>query len=138
MTGYNVMKRTRMCFERTDRAIIIGRSPLCGGSLIICYMFCFNINAPFGSDYFVLISQHNLGGKLLYSHSPPPYLPRGKKWLYSHFSGRKIYYIAIFPPIQVRGKYGYIAIFPGGKWLWGKNGSITPAMIMIMLQAIAF
>ena len=23
----------------------------------------FNINAPFGSDYFVLISQHNLGGK---------------------------------------------------------------------------
>ena len=78
----------------------------------------FNINAPFGSDYFVLISQHNLGGKLLYSHSLPPYLPRGKKWLYSHFSGRKIYYIAIFPPIQVRGKYGYIAIFPGGKWLY--------------------
>ena len=23
----------------------------------------FNINAPFGSDYFVLISQNNLGGK---------------------------------------------------------------------------
>ena len=71
-----------------------------------------NINARFGSDYFVLISQHNFGGKLLYSHSPPPYLPRGEKWLYSHFSGGKIYYIAIFPPIQVRGKYGYIAIFP--------------------------
>ena len=89
MTGYNVMKRTRMCFERTDRAIIIGRSPLCGGSLIICYMFCFNINAPFGSDYFVLISQHNLGGKLLYSHFPPP--------------------------ICQGGRNGYIAIFPGGK-----------------------
>ena len=32
--------------------------------------FFFNINAPFGSDYFVLISQHNLGGNLLYSHFP--------------------------------------------------------------------
>ena len=30
--------------------------------------------------------------------------------------GGKIYYIAIFPPIQV------------GKWLWGENGSITPAL----------
>jgi hypothetical protein len=63
----------------------------------------------------------------------------GKKLLYSHFSaicqgGRngyiaifrgEIYYIAIFPPIQLRGTYGYIAIFPGG-WLWGGNGSITP------------
>ena len=48
-----------MCFGRTDRAITIGRSPLCGGALIICYMF-FNINVPFKSDYFVLISQHNL------------------------------------------------------------------------------
>jgi len=28
-------------------------------ALIICYMF-FNINVPFESDYFVLISQHNL------------------------------------------------------------------------------
>jgi hypothetical protein len=26
----------------------------------------FNINAPFGSDYFVLISQHNLEGKNYY------------------------------------------------------------------------
>jgi hypothetical protein len=30
------------------------------GALIICYMVFFNINVPFGSDYFVLISQHNL------------------------------------------------------------------------------
>ena len=48
--------------------------------------------------------------KLLYSHFPP-YLPRGEKWLYG-----KIYYIAIFLPIQVRGEN--IAIFPGGKWLY--------------------
>jgi hypothetical protein len=48
----------------------------------------FNINAPFGSDYFVLISQHNLGEKLLYSH---------------------------FPPICQAGRNGYTAIFPGGK-----------------------
>jgi hypothetical protein len=54
-----VMKRTRICFGRTDRTITIGRSPLCGGALIICYMF-FNINVPFKSDYFVLISQHIL------------------------------------------------------------------------------
>ena len=60
MTGYKVIKRTRMCFGRTDRAFTIGRSQLCGGALIICYMFFFNINVPFGSDYFVLISQHNL------------------------------------------------------------------------------
>ena len=59
------------------------------------------------------------GEKLLYSHFPP-YLPRGEKWLYSHFSGGNIYYIAIFPPIQVRGKYGYIAIFPGGMAMGGK------------------
>ena len=115
-----------MCFERTDRAISIGRSPLCGGTLIICYMFFLNINAPFRSDYFVLISQHNLGGKLLYSHIPPICQGGVEKWIYSHFSGRKIYYIAISPPIQVRGKYGYIAIFPGGGgWLWGENDSIS-------------
>ena len=83
---YKVMKRTRMCFERTDRAIRIGSSPLCGGSLIICYMFFLNINAPFRSDYFVLISQHNLGGKLLYSHIPPICQGGGEKWIYSHFS----------------------------------------------------
>jgi len=59
------------------------------------------------------------------------------------FGGKNYYmYIAIFPPICQGGKNGYIAIYPGGnllyshfsaypgkgdKWLWGKNGSITPA-----------
>jgi hypothetical protein len=42
-------------------------------------------------------------GKKNYYIAISPYLPRGE-----------IYYIAMFPPIQVRGKYGYIAIFPGG------------------------
>ena len=63
----------------------------------------FNINAPFGSDYFVLLSQHGLGGgdyyiaipplfakgggmNLLYSHFPA-YPGKGEIWLYSHFSG---------------------------------------------------
>ena len=82
-----------------------------------------NINARFGSDYFVLISQHNLGEKLLYSHfpplPPPPICQGGRNGYIAIFPGG-IYYIAIFPPIQVRGKYGYIAIFPGGKWLWGE------------------
>ena len=44
MTGYKVIKRTRMCFGRTDRAFTIGRSQLCGGALIICYMVFFNTN----------------------------------------------------------------------------------------------
>jgi hypothetical protein len=48
-----------------------------------------NINARFGSDYFVLISQHNLGEKLLYSHFSA-YPGKGEIWLYSHFSGRKM------------------------------------------------
>jgi hypothetical protein len=43
-----------------------------------------------------------LGEKLPQSHFSP-YLPRGE-----------IYYIAIFPSIQLRLKYGYIAIFSGG------------------------
>ena len=47
----------------------------------------FNINAPVGSDYFVSISQHNLGVKLLYSHSP----------------------------ICQGGRNGYIVIFLGGE-----------------------
>ena len=77
-----------MCFERTDRTISIGRSPLCGGSLIICYMFFFNINAPFGSDYFVLTSQHNWGGDYYIAMSPLFAKVRGKygyggKWLYN-------------------------------------------------------
>ena len=41
-----VMKRTRMCFERPDRAISIGRSPLCGGSLLICYMLFLTLMHP--------------------------------------------------------------------------------------------
>ena len=46
------------------------------------------------------------GGELLYSHSPPP-ICQGEKNVYGKmaiFSGGKIYYITIFPPIQVRGK----------------------------------
>ena len=121
MTGYKVMKRTRMCFERTDRAISIGRSPLCGGSLIICYMFFLTLMHPLEVITSFWYPNIIWVEKLLYSHFPP-YLPMGDKWLYSHFSGGEIYYIAIFPPIQVRGKYGYIAIFPPGE-----NGSITPA-----------
>ena len=127
MTGYKFMKRTRMCSERTDIAIRIGRSPLCDWSLIICYMFFFNINAPFGSDYFVSIFQHNLGEKLLYSH-PFLFAKGGEMAIQSFFrrGGAEIYYIAISPPIQIRGKYGYIAIFRG------KNGSKTPARIIII------
>ena len=102
MIGYKVMKRTRMCFERTDRAISIGRSPLCGGVPDNMLHVFFSINAPFGSDYFALISQHNLVGTLLYSHSPP--ICQGG-----------IYYLAIFPPIQVKGKY-----FSGGNGYGGK------------------
>ena len=48
----------------------------------------FNINAPFGSDYFVLISQHNFGGKLLYSHVPPIY-QGGINGYIAIFTGRK-------------------------------------------------
>ena len=62
MTGYKVMKRTRMCFVRTDGQSDHYRAfaTMSDGALIICYMFFFYINVPFGSDYFVLISQHNL------------------------------------------------------------------------------
>ena len=62
-----------------------------------------NINASFGSDYFALISQHNLGGELLYSHVPPIY-QGGGTWLHSHFSGEKIYYIAILLAYPGKGK----------------------------------
>ena len=74
------------------------------------------------------------GGKDYYIAIFPP-ICQGGKWLYSHFSGGKIYFIAIFRPIQVRGKNGYIAIFPGGwgEWLWGKNDSITPAGRLFIL-----
>ena len=114
MIGFKVMKRTRMCFERSDRAISIGRSPLCVGSLIICYMSFFNINAHFGSDYFVLISQHNLVGTLLYSHPPP--ICQGGNLLSSHFSA--------YP--------GKGEIFFRGEWLWWKNGSVAPAEHLIV------
>ena len=59
------------------------------------------------------------GGKNYYSHFFP-YLPRGEKWLYG-----KIYYIAIIPPIQVRGN-GYR----------GGNGSITPALVLVINYCI--
>jgi hypothetical protein len=52
-----------------------------------------NINARFGSDYFVLISQHNLGGKTTIKPFPPP-------------------------PICQGGRNGYIAIFPGENLLY--------------------
>jgi hypothetical protein len=71
----------------------------------------FNINAPFGSDYFVLISHHNFGVE--------NYVPRGDKWLHSHFSGEKIYYIVFFSAYPGKGEI----------WLWGENGSITPTCI---------
>ena len=47
-----------------------------------------NINASFGSDYFALISQHNMGGN---------------------------YCIVMFPYLSRGGVHGYIAIFPGRK-----------------------
>jgi hypothetical protein len=78
----------------------------------------FNINAPFGSDYFASISQHNLGEKLLYSHSP--ICQGGRNGYIVIFLGG-IYYIAISPPIQVRGKYGYIAIFSGEEMAMGEK-----------------
>ena len=51
-----------------------------------------------------------LGEKLLYSLFPP--ICQGGK-------NGKIYYIAMFSPIQVRGKHGYFR--GGGEWLWGKK-----------------
>ena len=53
----------------------------------------FNINAPFGSDYFVVISQHN----------------------YFFFGGGGNYYIAMFPLFTKGGINGYIDMFPGKK-----------------------
>ena len=69
------------------------------------------IRPCFGSDHFVLISQHNFGEKLLYSHFPPIW-KGGRNGYIAIFpgggGGRGIYYIAIFPPNQVRGKYSSI------------------------------
>ena len=102
MTGYKVMKRTLTNVFRTDgqsdqyRAFAtMWRVP---DNLL--HVVFFYINAPFGSDYFVLISQHNLGEKNYYIAIPPLFAKGGENLLY----------IAIFPPIQVRGKNGY-----GGK-----------------------
>ena len=114
MTGYKVVKRTRMCFEQTDRAISIGRSPLCGGSLIICCMFFLTLMHPlevitsfwypniiWGKNYYtaifplfakrgeMAIQPFSRGENLLYSHFPT-YPGKGEIWLYSHFSGRKM------------------------------------------------
>jgi hypothetical protein len=129
MTGYKFMKRTRMCSERTDIAIRIGRSPLCDWSLIICYMFFLTLMHPL--EVITSFRYSNIIWVKNCYIAIPSYLPRGEKWLYSHFSGgggggAEIYYIAISPPIQIRGKYGYIAIFRG------KNGSKTPARIIII------
>ena len=129
MTGYKFMKRTRMCSERTDIAISIGRSPLCGWSLIICYMFFLTLmhtlevitsfrypNIIWGKNYYIGI----------------PYLPRGKKWLYSHFSGGDLLY-SHFPAYPGKGYiWLYSHFFRGQKWLWVNNGYLTPARIMII------
>ena len=50
------------------------------------------------------------GGKNYYIAIPPLFAK----------GGGGIYYIAIFPPIQVRGKNDYIAIFRGGNGYGGK------------------
>ena len=63
-----------------------------------------------------------LEGKLLYIAIPP--ICQGG-WLYSHFPGG-VYYIAIFPPIQVRGKW-LCSHFSGEGVAVGENGSIAPA-----------
>ena len=57
------------------------------------------------------------GEKLLYSHFHTICQGGGGG---GHFWG-KIYYIVIFPPIQVRGENGF-----GGGMTMGENGSITP------------
>ena len=63
MTGYKVIKRTLMCFGRTDgrteRSLQGVRHYVGRGPDNLLHVF-FNINVPFVSDYFVLISQHNL------------------------------------------------------------------------------
>ena len=68
MTGYKVMKQTRTDGQSDQyRAFTtMWRVP---DNLLHVF---FSINAPFGSDYFVLISQHNLGGENYYIAIPPP------------------------------------------------------------------
>ena len=78
----------------------------------------FNINASFGSDYFVLISQHNCLGKTTIEPFLP-YLPRGEKWLYSHFSGGDLLY-SHFSAYPGKGEIWLYSHFSGRKWLWGE------------------
>ena len=63
------------------------------------------------------------GGKLLYSHSPPPFCQGG---IMAISGGGGIYYIAIFSPIQVRGRNGY-----GENWLY--NTGLNPVVGFISL-----
>ena len=67
------------------------------------------------------------GGKNYYIVIFPP-ICQGENG-YNHFSGEEIYYITIFPPIQIRGKMAK-------KWLWGKNGSITPASLRVLFRSL--
>ena len=113
MTGYKVMKRTRMCFERTVRTISFGRSSLCGGSLIICYMLLLTLMHPlevitsfcypgiiWGKNYYIAIfplfakgwemaiQPYFRGENLLYSNffrlsRYGGYMTMGQKWLYN-------------------------------------------------------
>ena len=115
-----------MCFERTDRAISIGRSPLCGGSLIICYMVFLTLMHPLEVITSFWYPNIIWGKKLLYSHFFP-YLPRGEKWLYSHFPGGNLLY-SHFSTYPAKGDIWLYSHFSGGKGYggWGGNGSITP------------
>jgi hypothetical protein len=119
------MKRTRMCFERTDRAISIGRSPLCGGSLIICYMFFLTLMHPLEVITSFWYPNIIWVEKLLYSHFPP-YLPRGDKWLYSHFSGGGNLLYSHFSSYPGKGEIWLYSHFStGGKWLYNTGQGRT-------------
>ena len=118
MTGYKFMKRTQMCSERTDIAISIGRSPLCGRSLIICYMFFLTLMHPL--EVITSFRYPNIIWGKNYYIAIPLFAKGGEMAIQSFFWGG-IYYIAISPPIQVRGKYGYIAIFSGEEMAMGEK-----------------
>jgi hypothetical protein len=109
-----------MCFERTDRAISIGRSPLCGGSLIICYMVFLTLMHPLEVITSFWYPNIIWGKKLLYSHFFP-YLPRGEKWLYSHFPGGNLLY-SHFSTYPAKGDIWLYSHFSGGKGYGGWGG----------------
>jgi hypothetical protein len=109
MTGYKVIKRTRMCFERTDRAISIGRSPLCGGSLKICYMLFLTLMHPL--EVITSLWYPSIIWGENYCIAMFPLFTKGGIWLHSHFSREKIYSIAIFSAYPGKGEI----------WLWGKR-----------------